>query len=85
MSDTNDRPELPLVDLHAVAGDRAEARAALDDFHSEFSSSTPDRAKLDEHAARVSAFADVAGPLRTLVARPARPGLRFAELNATGI
>jgi hypothetical protein len=84
MSDTNDRPELPLVDLHTVAGDRAEARAALDDFHSEFSSSTPDRAKLDEHAARVRAFADVAGPFERWWLDP-RVQAFVAELNATGI
>jgi hypothetical protein len=84
MSDTNDRPELPLVDLHAAAGDRPEARAALDDFHSEFSSSVPDRAKLDAHAERVRAFADVAGPFERWWLDP-RVQAFVAELNATGI
>jgi hypothetical protein len=88
MSQTNepkrDRPELPLGDLHEAAGDRADERAAVDEFHSEFSSPAPDRARLDAHAARLRAFASVAGPFERWWLDP-RVQAFIAELNATGI
>ena len=91
MSDTNDlpiaprtRPDLPLDDLHAAAGEHPEARAALDDFHAEFSSDTPDRERLGGHAERVRGYAAVAGPFERWWLDP-RVQAFVAELNATGI
>jgi len=78
------RPPVPLDDLHAAAGDRAEAKAALDDFHAEYASAAPDRERLHAHAERVRAFADVAGPFERWWLDP-RVQAFIAELNAAGL
>jgi hypothetical protein len=81
---SDERPSLPLDDLRSAAGDHPEAHAALENFHGEFSSETPDRARLSEHAESVRGFAAVAGPFERWWLDP-RVQAFVAELNATGL
>ena len=83
-SSRRERPDVPLDEWRVAAGDRPESHAALDDFHSEFSSDAPDRTRLGSHAERVRGIADVAGPFERWWMSP-RVQAFVAELNATGI
>ncbi|MBD5654840.1 MAG: hypothetical protein IAI50_06625 [Candidatus Eremiobacteraeota bacterium] len=78
------RPPIPLDDFHAAAGDHAEARAALADFHGEYSADAPDRERLGARAERVRGYESVAGPFERWWLDP-RVQAFVAELNATGL
>jgi hypothetical protein len=80
----NDRPDVPLDDLHAAAADHPEAAAALGAFHEEYSSDKPDPAKLEAHAARVRALPNLVGPFERWWLDPHVQAF-VAELNATGL
>jgi len=80
----NDRPKVPIDDLHAAAGDHPEAAAALGAFHAEYSSESPDPQKLEEHAARVRALPALVAPFERWWLDP-RVQAFVAELNATGL
>lgn len=84
MNHDSRRPDVPLDDLHAAAGDGADARAALADFHAEYTADVPDPARLGAHAERVRGFDDVAGPFERWWLDP-RVQAFVAELNATGL
>lgn len=78
------RPDLPLGDLRSAAGDEPGAHEALDTFHTEFSSASPDPARLGEHAERLRGFASLAGPFERWWLDP-RVQAFVAEIGATGI
>jgi hypothetical protein len=80
----NDRPDVPLDDLRAAAGNQPEAHDALGDFHAEFGKEKPDPAQLEAHAARLRGFPDVVGPFERWWLDP-RVQAFVAELNATGL
>jgi len=80
----NQRPELPVDELRAAAGDVPEAHAAIGDFHTEFSAEAPDAERLAAHADRLRSFSDVAGPFERWWLSPGVTAF-VAELNATGI
>jgi len=80
----NQRPELPVDDLRAAAGDQPEAHAAIGDFHAEFSEATPDAGRLRAQADRLRSFSDVAGPFERWWLSPGVQAF-VSELNATGI
>ena len=80
----NDRPEVPLDDLHAAAGGHAEAAAAVSAFHAEYASDDPDPKRLQAQAKQLSGFASLAGPLERWWLDP-RVQAFIAELNATGL
>jgi hypothetical protein len=80
----NERPQLPVDELRAAAGDQPDAHAAIGDFHTEFSADTPDAGRLAAHAERLRSFADVAGPFERWYLSPGVQAF-VAELNATGI
>jgi len=84
VSPRRERPDVPLEDWRRAAGEHPEANAALDAFHSEYSSDAPDRERLGGHVERVRGFADVAGPFERWWLDP-RVQAFVAELNATGI
>jgi hypothetical protein len=79
-----DRPDLPLEELRAAAAGHPESTSAIDDLHAELSAPTPDPARLQAHAERISAFADLAGPFERWWLNP-RVQAFIAELTATGI
>jgi ribulose-5-phosphate 4-epimerase/fuculose-1-phosphate aldolase len=80
----NVRPSVPIDDFAAAAADHPEARAAIADFHTEYSADVPDHARLDAHAERVRGYASVAGPFERWWLDPSVQAF-VAELNATGI
>ncbi len=79
-----DRPDLPLPTLRSAAGDHADAHAALDDFHAEFTGATPSPERLGSHAERLRGFAAVAGPFERWWLDPKVQAF-IAGLEATGV
>jgi len=77
------RHPLPYDELHAAASDD-ETRAALADFHGEYSRERPDARQLHAHAERVRGSAALAGPFERWWLHP-RVQAFVAELNATGL
>jgi hypothetical protein len=80
----NQRPDVPVEELRAAAGDAPAAHGAIGDFHAEYSADAPDPARLREHAERIGGFAEVAGPFERWWLSP-RVQAFVSELNATGI
>ena len=78
-----DRPAFPYDDFRAESAD-PEHHAALEAFHSEYSSDAPDRARLSEHAESVRSAPPFVGPFERWWLDPKVQAF-FAELNATGI
>ena len=77
----DDRPHFPYEDF---ATDDPEHRAAIDAFHSEYGSETPDEKRLREHAERVRRVPALLGPFERWWMDPKVQAF-IAELNATGI
>ena len=69
-----ERPAFPYDDFRATSAD-PEHQAALDAFHSEYSSDAPDHERLHEHAEHVRSAPAFVGTFRTLVARSQSTGL----------
>lgn len=80
----DERPALPLHEFHAAAGDYPEARAAIADFHAEYSAERPDAGRLHSNAERVRNFPPVAAAFERWWLDP-RIVAFVAELNATGL
>jgi hypothetical protein len=80
----NQRPDVPVEELRAAAGDAPEAHGAIGDFASEFAADAPDAQRLHAHAERVRGFSEVAGPFERWWLSPGVQAF-VAELNATGI
>jgi hypothetical protein len=77
----NERPEFP---YESFATDDPEHRAALDAFHTEYGSETPDRERLTKHADRVRAVPSLVSDFERWW-MGSRVQAFIAELNATGI
>jgi hypothetical protein len=80
----NDRPQVPIDDLRAAAGNQADASAALGAFHAEYESSAPDRELLEAHASRLRAIPGIVAPFERWWLDP-RVQAFVSELNATGL
>jgi len=80
----NQRPQLPVDELRAAAGDEPAAHGAIGDFHTEYSAPAPDSARLQAHAERLRGFSAVAGPFERWWLSPGVQAF-VSELNATGI
>ena len=78
-----ERPAFPYDDFRATSAD-PEHQAALDAFHSEYSSDAPDHERLYEHAEHVRSAPAFVGPFERWWLDPKVQAF-FAELGATGI
>ncbi len=77
----NERPDFPYDGFRV---DDPEQRAALDAFHTEYASPSPDRRRLAEHAERVRTAPGLVGDFERWWLSP-RVQAFIAELNATGL
>jgi hypothetical protein len=80
----NDRPDLPLEELRAAAGDAPATHGALGDFHAEYSAAAPDPERLNAHAERLRGLDDATGSFERWWLSPSVQAF-VSELNATGI
>jgi L-fuculose-phosphate aldolase len=80
----DERPQVPLEELRAAAGDHPDARQAVEDFHGAFTAATPDSARVAAHAERLRGYDNVAGAFERWWLDP-RVQTFLADLNATGI
>jgi hypothetical protein len=80
----NERPDVPVEELHAAAGDAPGAKEAIGEFHAEYSADAPDAGRLQEHAERLRGFAELAAPFERWWLSP-RVQAFVSELNATGL
>ncbi len=80
----DERPAVPLQELHAAAGDHPGARAAIADFDAEYSARRPDAGRLRSNAERVRAYPPLAAAFERWWLDP-RVQAFVAELNATGL
>jgi hypothetical protein len=78
------RPDVPVDELMAAAGDAPDAHGAIGDFHRAYSEAAPDAAALRAHAERVRGIATVAGPFERWWLSPGVQAF-IAELGATGL
>ncbi len=78
------RPDVPIEEFRAAAGDHPESHAAIGEFHSEFSSAAPDPAAIAAHAEKLRAYPTLVGTFERWYLNP-RVQAFLAELTATGI
>jgi len=80
----NQRPDVPVEELRAAAGDAPAAHGAIGEFHAEYSADSPDPERLQAHARRLQGFSEIAGPFERWWLSPNVQAF-VSELNATGI